>query len=149
VAALPAETLPEPLDIVWCRFPYDDKPGEPGEVAHPALVFSTFEYQPGLYSVQVAFGTSTLKTERRPFDFRIQNFRHMQYAGLCKATRFDLDRIKFLMWDSDWFQSPDPEKFSTPVLGRLLDEPAERLRNLLRVRADNGMKVPYRPTTPD
>ncbi|WP_312064657.1 hypothetical protein [Brevundimonas sp.] len=69
----------------------------------------------------------------------------MQYAGLAQATRFDLDRIRFLMWDSDWFQSPDLAKYDTPIIGRLQEEPAERLRNLLRVRADNGMKVPYRP----
>lgn len=145
MAALPADTLPAPLDIVWSRFPYDNKPGEPGEVAHPALVFATFEYKPGLFSVQVAYGTSKLKTDRRPFDFRIQNFRHMQYAGLSQATRFDLDRIRYLMWDSDWFESPDLTKYETPVIGHLQEEPAARLRNLLRVRADNGMKVPVRP----
>lgn len=144
MAALPADKLPEPLDVVWSRFPYDDKPGEPGEVAHPALVFATFEFRPGEFSVQVAYGTSKLKTDRRPFDFRIQNFRDMQFAGLAQATRFDLDKIKFLPWDDAWFENPAPWKYDSPVIGRVLDGPAERLKNILRVRADNGMPVPLR-----
>lgn len=147
MAALPKEALPQPLDIVWARFPYSDNPGVPAQDPHPALVFSTFEYAPGLFSVQVAYGTSKLKTDTRPFDFRVQNFRVMQYAGLHQATRFDLDRVKFLMWDDAWFFSPDPEKYDTPVIGHLLDEAADRLRNILRVRADHGYKVPYRPAT--
>ncbi|WP_312139246.1 hypothetical protein [Brevundimonas sp.] len=149
MAALPAEQLPQPLDIVWAKFPYTEKPGQPGEVAHPALVFTTYEFRTGEFSIQVAFGTSKLKTEERPYDFRIQNFRDMQFAGLAQATRFDLDRIKYLPWDSDWFVSPAPQKYPSPVLGRLLDQPANRLRNILRVRHDNGMSVPYRAPKQD
>lgn len=148
MAALPQDQLPEPLDIVWARFPFDEKPGVPGEKPRPGLVFSTFEIEPGRFSVQIAYGTSNLKTENRPFDFRIQNFRMMQFAGLSQATRFDLDRIKFLPWDDQWFESPNLAKYATPVIGKLLDDPAERLRNLLRVRADNDMKVPFRPNPP-
>ncbi len=100
---------------------------------------------PGLFSVQVAYGTSKLKTESRPLDLRIQNYRHMQYAGLNQATRFDLDCIKWLQWDSEWFHSPDLSKYPTPVIGKLLDEPQERLRNLLRRRLAKGMSVPVKP----
>jgi hypothetical protein len=145
MAALPEAWLPRPMDVVWSRFPYAQNPGVPGAVPHPALVFSTFEREAGLFSVQVAYGTSNLKTETRPFDFRVQNFRCMQYAGLDKATRFDLDNVKFLQWDSDWFESPDPTKYPTPVIGYMLDDQKQCLRRLLAVRLDQGLKVPVRP----
>lgn len=146
MAALTRETLPKALDIVWSRFPYEERPGMPADKPHPALVFAVFERTGGLFSVQVAYGTSNLKTDTRPFDFRIQNYRAMHYAGLHQATRFDLDRIKWLPWDSDWFQSPNAEKYPTPVIGHLIEDPIARLKNLLRVRADNDMPVPFRPT---
>ena len=36
----PLVTLPRPLDIVWCRFPKDEKPSRPGPKPRPALVRS-------------------------------------------------------------------------------------------------------------
>jgi hypothetical protein len=130
------------MDVVWCRFPYDEKPGVPGVTPHPGLVFAVNEYKPGLFSVRVAYGTSNLKTESRPHDLRIGNFRAMQHAGLYQATRFDLDRLKWLMWDDAWFVSPDPDKYPTPKIGSLLSDSADRLRRCIARRQKLGLPVP-------
>lgn len=116
---------------------------------HPALVFAASEYQPGLWAVQVAYGTSNLKSDRN-YDFRVQNFRAMQYAGLNQATRFDLDKIKWLMWDDEWFASPNLKVYPTPVIGCLLEDRQDRLRQLLRRREAKGLSVPFKmaPATP-
>lgn len=144
MGALPSETLPKPFEVVWSRFPYNQNPGVPAVDPHPALVFAVNEYQPGRYSVQVAYGTSNLKTDSRPYDFRVHNFRAMQYAGLSQATRFDLDCIKWLMWDDEWFVSPNTAVYHTPVIGCLLPDWQERLKRLLRRRAAKGLAVPIR-----
>lgn len=146
MTALPEAWLPRPGDIVWTRFPYTQNPGKPGADPHPALVFAVYCRGEGLFSIQCAYGTSNLKTETRPYDFRISNFRAMQYAGLDKATRFDLDKIKWLQWDDAWFQSPDLSRYPTPTIGFLQEDQRVRLGNLLRYRLDQGLSVPVRPT---
>lgn len=70
------------------------------------------------------------------------NYRAMKYAGLYQATRFDLDRIKWLEWTSDWFTSPDALKYPTPVIGRLLSDSVDRLRRRLRRRRIAGLSLP-------
>lgn len=142
MAAYPKDKLPNPMDIVWCRFPFDDKPGIPAVVCHPALVFATHEYKAAHYSVQVAYGTSTLKTDERPADFIVMSAVNLCYAGLAQATRFDLDRIKWLMWDDDWFIPQCKEQHDTPVIGRLPQEEIEDLRRLLKIRRSAGMSTP-------
>lgn len=57
---LNTDTLPEPGDIVWCKFPYSR--GEPGPIARPTLVRATATYENPetgtLYgSVEVSYGT--------------------------------------------------------------------------------------------
>jgi hypothetical protein len=130
--------------VVWSKFPYDQRPGLPAVDPHPALVFAASEYKADHWAVQVAYGTSNLKTDSRAYDFRIQNFRAMQYAGLNQATRFDLDQIKWLMWDDDWFASPNPKIYETPVIGCLLEDQQDRLRRLLRRREAKGLPLPFK-----
>lgn len=130
------------MDIVWCRFPYAEKPGIPALVPHPCLVFAVNEYKPDHFSVQVAFGTSTLKTDQRPADFIVMSAVNLCYAGLYQATRFDLDKIKWLMWDDEWFIPQCPERHETPVIGRLPQEEIEDLRRLLKIRASARLPTP-------
>jgi len=130
--------------VVWSKFPYDQKPGLPAVEPHPALVFAASEYKPGLWAIQVAYGTSNLKTEARPNDFRVTNFRAMQYAGLNQATRFDMDLIKWLMWDDDWFASPNDKVYETPIIGSLLEDQQNRLRRLLKRREAKGLPTPFK-----
>jgi hypothetical protein len=143
MAALPEGQLPKPLSVVWCRFPYDQKPGVPGVEPHPGLVFANGRAADGRLVVQVAYGTSNVKPETRPFDFTVHNFRSMQYAGLWNPTRFDLDKLKLLLWDDQWFMSPDLAKYGTPVIGHLMSDSIAHLTHILKRRRDLGMKVPH------
>lgn len=136
------DTLPDPFDVVWCNFPFHNTPGVPGVTPHPGLVFNVNEYKPGLFSVQIAYGTGTVKHGKRPHDFVVSNWNELHLAGLCKETRFDLDRVKWLMWDSDWFISPDPKRYPTPVIGKLSHLGQSVLGGVMRRRIELGLPVP-------
>lgn len=139
--AHPPNTLPDPMDVVWCRFPYDEKPGRPGREPHPGLVFETNEYREGQYAVKVAFGTSNVQRPNGPH-FVVSNFNAMRIAGLNKVTCFDLGRSKWLVWTTDWFESPDPAKYATPVIGSIGQDGQAALGVILRRRRDAGLPVP-------
>lgn len=76
--------------------------------------------------VQVIYGTSKPKMQQRPHDFFVMNYQEMYEAGLHEATRFDLDRILWLPWSSDFFV-PISAQYSSPVVGHL----SERMVRLL------------------
>lgn len=140
--AYPASTLPEPMDVVWCRFPYDETPGKPGDIAHPALVFEVMEYREGKYAVRVAFGTSNMDRGDKAMNFQVSNFAAQRAAGLAKETFFDLGRVKTLVWTDRWFESPDPKRWSTPVIGQIGADGQEYLRAVLERRKGAGLTVP-------
>lgn len=74
----------------------------------------------GVGSVEVAYGTTKLKFNSRPFDFIISKMPEMDACGLYRATRFDLDNTIWLPWTTDWFEiRPD---FFSPTIGKLTDE---------------------------
>jgi hypothetical protein len=123
----PATTLPAPYDIVWCRFPDNLNLDAPGIKDRPALVLQTAHSSPGFRpEVRVIYGTSNLKTATRPFDFFVKNLWEMDEAGLAQATRFDLDRVLWMPWASEFFMSPGP-RYPSPVMGSL----SENSRRLL------------------
>lgn len=142
VVAYPFETLPRPLDVVWSHFPYDEKRGVPAIEPHPALVFETTEFRDGEYAVKVAYGTSNVKRADRAQHFVISNWNAMLFAGLNMETFFDLGRFKWLPWTSAWFTSPDPNKYPTPVIGRVLEDGATALRYVLEQRRAAGLATP-------
>lgn len=143
----PFETLPDPMDVVWSFFPYDDNRGVPATEPHPALVFTSFEFSPGQYAIQVAYGTSSAKPRVNPGPhFRVENYNALQFAGLNRVTTFDLGRFCFLPWTSRWFASPDPTKYATPKIGCIRADGGGQdvLREVLRERERLGMRVPWR-----
>ncbi len=135
------------MDVVWCRFPYNEVPGKPQDPAHPALVFEVREFQPAKLSVLVAYGTSNLRRSDHSHNLVIQNVTEMNFAGLDMPTLFDLGRVKRLVWTDHWFISPDTRKFDTPRIGKLSYEMQNHLRRILRVRQANGLSVPV-PQSP-
>jgi hypothetical protein len=138
----PFETLPRPLDVVWSQFPYDEARGVPAIEPHPALVFETNEYRPGEYAVKVAYGTSNVTRADRAQHFVVSNWNAMQFAGLNRETFFDLGRFKWLPWTDAWFTSPDPQKYATPVIGRIVDDGIASLRYVLEQRRAAGLITP-------
>lgn len=109
--------VPAPGDVLWCRFPFDERPNEPAPTGHPGLVFQVRLQPQGGCSVLVAFGTSNLQRASGTPNLVIQNLRTLNAAGLKRATLFDLGRCRHLPWDPTWFRPigdlPDPR------LGRL------------------------------
>jgi hypothetical protein len=137
-----ADTLPEPMDVVWCHFPYDERRWAPGPTPHPCLVFETREFRPGEYAVQVVFGTSNIARADRDTNFLVSNYGAQILAGLCKETLFDLGRSRRLEWRSRWFTTPDPKRWSTPIIGRIPDQGHDVLRMLIAKRRALGLPVP-------
>ncbi len=114
----------------------------PGVVPHPALVLGVNEFRDGEYAVLIVYGTSRLKPDQRPFDLTIMNAVNLCYAGLAQATRFDLDKFKWLPWTDEWFAIQDPQRHSSPVIGRLPQDEIEDLRRLMQLREAAKMPVP-------
>jgi hypothetical protein len=130
---------------VWGRFPYDEAPGKPALDCHPCLVLGWNEFQPSRFSVLIVFGTSNTKRVDAAYNFQVSKWTAMREAGLNKVTLFDLGRWKWLQWHKDWFETPDPKRWSTPVIGRIGADGAAVLRYQLELRAQNGMPTPPRP----
>ena len=114
----PLSTLPAPYDSVWCRFPFHDDLGNPGPKPRPAIVInSAVDEESGEAEVQVIYGTSTLKLGQRRRDFFVTNVAEMDLCGLDKATRFDLDKIGWIPWASEWFDILPT--YDSPIIGHL------------------------------
>lgn len=114
---LPLATLPAPYDIVWCRFPRVEELGNPGPYPRPGLVRNAGYDEDGNPEVQIVYGTTKLKFDSRPHDFFVTKQSEMDACGLYRATRFDLDRLHWLPWSSEWFDTLP--NYASPVVGRL------------------------------
>lgn len=135
---LDIETLPNPGDIVWCKFPYVR--GEPGPVARPTLVRATTTLENPetgtLYgAVEVSYGTGEYTEEHRQIDLVISDKEAVRRCGLHKPTRFALDtgNRKNLIWCEEYFVPPEYVRNTDLLIGRLGDaEIAQMRRSLTR-----------------
>jgi len=112
--------LPEPGDIVYCRFPEKGIPG-PGPKPRPALVLAIGEVD-GKPSVRIAYGTSQNTGRLHSGEFLISTADGEAYtlAGLSDPTKFDLRNTKELPYDEQWFRVPPQAPHGqTPKLGIL------------------------------
>lgn len=119
--AWPKSVWPKVYELVWTRFPEAESIEQPGLKPRPSLVLGVYEEEDGGALLVIAPGTTRLKLERRPFDFRVTNYAEMQACGLSFATRFDLDAIIPLPYTRDWFAPLTAAGKTTPVIGRLSD----------------------------
>lgn len=87
--------------------------------------------------MRICFGTSNLKTDSRPFDFFVTNMNEMNIAGLFQATRFDLDRILWMPWSTEFFRKPHAKP--SPVIGHLSGAATELLALVSEARRKRGM----------
>lgn len=113
--------LPQPGDIVWCRFPQRPR-DKPGPKPRPALVVSIAEHEDGAV-IGVAYGTSKGLTRLAAGEFAIRredNPAAYVLAGLSYDTKFDLRHIVELPWDEAFFAIPsDGRHGQVPKLGTL------------------------------
>jgi PemK-like, MazF-like toxin of type II toxin-antitoxin system len=113
--------LPEPGDIVWCRFP--QRPRDvPGPKPRPALVVIITEHADGAI-ITVAYGTSQKTDRLASGEFAIrksENKAAYEIAGLSYDTKFDLRNRAELPWNDTFFAvPPNPAHGQTPKLGSL------------------------------
>src|SRR5574340_354028 len=113
--------VPEPGDIVWCRFP--ERPRDkPGPKPRPALVLEVTRADDGV-AVTVAYGTSQKLDRLMAGEFAIRrqdNPAAFELAGLSYATKFDLRKSLSLPWDAEFFAVAPGARFGqTPKLGTL------------------------------
>ena len=129
---LPVHTIPNSLDIVWCRFP--ELPiTKPGPKARPGLVRAVQLSQDHTHArVEVCYGTSKLKKSMYPYDLFIENAAQLTLLGLSQATRFELERTVFLPWAKEFFECRDGSK--TPVIVHLSDSEIGQLETIKRLR---------------
>ncbi len=113
--------MPEPGDIVWCRFPQRPRDA-PGPKARPALVLVVNQFQDGV-TLQVAYGTSKKLDRLAAGEFAIRKVDHQAAftaAGLSFDTKFDLRRTIELPWNDAFFSvPPTPRHGQHPKLGSL------------------------------
>lgn len=112
--------LPEPGDIVWCRFPHQGF-AEPGPKPRPALVIDVGRLRE-LPAVEVVFGTSKKLDQIYPGEFVITpaDGSAFDLSGLSVATKFNTARTTFLPYDDSWFDvAPGSPYGHTPNLGVL------------------------------
>lgn len=113
--------IPDPGDIVWCRFPQRPRDA-PGPKPRPALVVAVAEHEDGI-AVTVAYGTSQKLDRLAAGEFAIrkaENKTAYEMAGLSYDTKFDLRNRVELPWDDTFFTvPPNPTHGQTPKLGSL------------------------------
>lgn len=124
----PLSTVPAPYDIVWCRFPYNEKPDFPAPEHHPGLIRQSFADQDGNPWVRVVYGTSVDPFKAGNEYFTVANLPQMDMCGLKCATRFCLARHAELPWGPDFFDIHEGR--SSPIIGHL----SERLQYILQVQ---------------
>lgn len=135
---LQIDTLPDPGDIVWCRFPIRERPGQHlgrGRVLRLSLrVISTTTLKTNTRfgSVLVCYGTDLQKIGKRPH-FPIKTKAPAIEIGLHKPTAFGLDggNVKRLIWCSEFFVPPDYMRNQGLAIGQLNEAERVSVRELL------------------
>lgn len=113
-------SLPEPGDIVWCRFPHRGI-SRPGPKQRPALVVDVGRLRDEP-AVEVIYGTSQKVDRLYPGEFVItpEYGDALTVSGLSYATKFDTTRPVFLSYSDEWFAvAPDVPHGQTPKMGIL------------------------------
>ena len=124
------DTLPNPGDIVWCRWPMRERKGQPGDWIRPTLVRDAFvnedpETRTVFGSVMVSYGTGA-EHPGPADDLIIASVKRARELGLHKPTRFSLSPTdkKNLLWCEEYFVAP-----------RLCTQPRGARREARRARA--------------
>lgn len=87
--------MPQPFDVLWCRFPTRERPSEPGPKARPCLVVAVGEKGDGLV-VAAAYGTSQSHGTPPAWQVSIDLI-----PGT--STQFDLSRVVAMSFTSAYF----------------------------------------------
>lgn len=138
---LDIDELPEPGDLLWCKWPQREAPGAPGPVARPVLVRESAIHEDRVTgrhfgALTVSYGTGTIKPHHIGFDLIIGPHSRAIELGLHKMTRFALDlrNRKTLIWCSEYFVPNNYLAVRSIHIGRLGDDEIEQMRRCLLAR---------------
>ena len=91
--------IPTTGATMLCRFPYDERPYEPGGVLRPCIVIDPCQpTDVGAY-VRVAYGAYIEKTANAGSDLSIESAQDMKACGLDEPTRFSIQRTALIPMD--------------------------------------------------
>lgn len=127
--------LPEPGDLVWCRFPNEGFPG-PGPKPRPSLVIDVGRLR-GEPAVEVIYGTSQKLDRLYPGEFAItpEDGGAFDLSGLSYPTKFNAGRSVYLPCNDEWFAvAPGAPFGQTPKLGVLHPSLLPRVAAAARTR---------------
>ncbi len=139
------DDLPEPGELVWCKFPVRENPGNPGPVVRPTLVRQSSIHEDRKTGVQfgavmVSYGTGNFDESHEGLDLIIKDWTRVKAVGLHKPTRFALDggNTKNLIWCEEYFVPPDYTAGRGIHVGRLNTEEFEEAKACLERRKVRG-----------
>jgi len=89
--------------------------------------------------VHLIYGTTNLKMMQRRRDFFVTNMAEMDLCGLDKATRFDLDKIAWVPWAEEWFDTLSG--YTSPIVGHLSQHSTKLLQFELARRKAQALKA--------
>tara|TARA_Y100000815_G_C13300283_1_gene484388 strand:+ start:508 stop:1191 length:684 start_codon:yes stop_codon:yes gene_type:complete len=97
--------IPKKGTILSCFFPMNETPDVPGPQARPALVLGTFPSprDKEVTMIIVAYGTSRKTRSHLGFEIKIDTPEAMTQACLHRPTRFTLNRLRILRYDTHFF----------------------------------------------
>lgn len=133
------KSLPDPGDIVWCKWPQRENRGQPGPTVRPTLIREArvnedpdTGHQFG--SLIVSYGTGEFEPHvHEEIDLVISDMAEARNLGLHKPTRFSLapNDKKHLFWCEEYFVSQGYQRAQNVVIGRLGPKQVERMRACL------------------
>lgn len=125
--------LPQPGQIVGCRFPHDEQPEQPGVKFRPAFVIGTDEsYGQDFPRVCLAYGTGQGTSDKlalkapKPHQFELDKGEGEN--KLAEQTRFDCERHVWLPFIEDWFKPPAGPAACVVSYGWVPDARKEEIR---------------------
>ena len=111
--AVPYEPMPAEGDILLAKFPQVENLGSPGPKPRPAVVLSISVTD---NAVIVAYGTSVRTDKLFSGEFVLDpSDPGFSLSGLSYRTKFDLNRVVRLPFDSDWFTPVSSVYVSSPL----------------------------------
>ena len=127
---------PKTWDIVWTRYPLDERPELPAPKSRPALVTAVYQIDRREVWLRVMYGTSRnwIVRQKQGGKFTLRKREDLFTAGLVDPTAFVLRRQIELAWTADFLGTWTRKDGTTlgPVLGRV---PRKKLPALKRALA--------------
>jgi hypothetical protein len=113
--------LPTAFCIVWCWFPHEERPDEPGPTLRPGIVRRAQKMEIEVEGkrllvgrIEVVYGTKQIDKFPPPRGFHVDTDEEKRALGLINDTVFQLDNVRTLMWTRRFF-GPDKN-------GKLIDK---------------------------